>query len=126
MADYSSSIKIDAGSVLNNIKLLKSRNRDAVLAHAQKMCKQRIEPYAKEHAPWRDRTGNARRGLNANAKFEGLLARKVRITLSHGVWYGYRLETWFNQRYQIIWPTLRDLGPEILRSYNGYLNNLRL
>lgn len=126
MAEYSRSIRLDADTVLNNLKLLRKRNQEAVLAHAQMMCKQRIEPYAKEHAPWRDRTGNARRTLNAKAEFDGRIVKKVSISLSHGVWYGYRLETWFNKRYQIIWPTIRDLGPEILASYNGYLNRLKL
>lgn len=124
--NYSITFKVEAEGVKNNLKLLKTRNREAVLRHAQMMAKQRIEPYAKEHAPWRDRTGNARRGLNAKAEFDGRIIKTVQIVLSHGVWYGYRLETWFNQRYQILWPTIRDLGPEIVRSYNGYLNRLRL
>ena len=125
MANYSTSFRIEANGVLNNLKLLRRRNQDAVLSHANKLCKQRIEPYAKQHAPWRDRTGNARRSLNASATLNGRITKNIDITLSHGVWYGYRLETWFNKRYQIIWPTIRDLGPEILRSYSGYLNSLR-
>lgn len=128
MADknYSQSVKFNTEGIRNNLKMLKKKNREAVLSHMQTMCKERITPYAKKNAPWRDRTGNARRTLEATAKLKGRVVQNVEVTLSHGVWYGYRLETWFNKRYEIIWPTIRALSPEITRTYNNFLSKLKL
>lgn len=125
-SNYSISFKLDAEGVKNNLKLLRSKNQQAVLQIAEDFCRKRIEPYMKANAPWKDRTGNARRGLSAKAKLKGTIIKNVEIELSHGVWYGYRLEQWFNQRYQIIWPTARAMGPELMKECNGYLNKIRL
>lgn len=124
--NYSYSFRLEADGVKNNLKLLRSKNQQKVLEIAKDFCRKRIEPYMKRNAPWNDRTGNARRTLSAKASLKGTIIKNVEIELSHGVWYGYRLETWFNQRYQIIWPTARAMGPELMREYNGYLNKIRL
>lgn len=124
--NYSYSFKVDAENVKNNLKLLRKKNQEALRDVANDFCQRRVIPYMKKNAPWKDRTGNARRTLNAKATLNGKIIKGVQIELSHGVWYGYRLETWFNQRYQIIWPTVRALGPELLLYCNGYLNKIRL
>jgi hypothetical protein len=70
--------------------------------------------YMQSNAPWKDRTGNARRSLNASANITG----KGSVTLSayHGVGYGGYLETgtnynpWTgrgNQAYPIVGPALQ-------------------
>ena len=50
----------------------------------------------------------------------------IRIKLSHGVWYGYRLETWFGRRYAILEPTLKIYGPQIMRDLYQFQEALRL
>ena len=63
-----------------------------------------IESYAKDNAPWTDRTGNARQSLHA---FTQVLARDtVALYLAHGVNYGVFLELAHQGRYAIIMPTL--------------------
>lgn len=69
-----------------------------------------LESYAKEKAPWVDRTGNARQSLHAYV--EELSGDTVRLYLSHGVHYGIFLETKWAGRYGIVWATIqRHLDP---------------
>lgn len=63
-----------------------------------------MEAYAKEHAPWRDRSGNARQTLNAFV--EDLSEEVVAIYLAHGMDYGKYLELRNQSRYAIVWPTI--------------------
>lgn len=63
-----------------------------------------MEDYAKNNAPWTDRTGNARQMLNAFV--EELSTEVVAIYLAHGMDYGKYLELRFQGRYAIIWPTI--------------------
>lgn len=73
----------------------------------------RTEAYMKEHAPWTDRTGNARNGLNARA---GHAPRLHWIDLAHGVAYGFWLEVRFGGKYAIITPTLQVMGRETMKT----------
>jgi hypothetical protein len=73
---------------------------------------ERVEYYAQTNAPWHDRTGMARDGLNASVFEED---GNIVLELAHGVEYGYWLEVIQDGQYAIIMPTLEALGPEILR-----------
>jgi hypothetical protein len=71
----------------------------------------RVEAYAKENAPWEDRTGDARDGLTAKGQqrlFE------YRIILYHTVDYGIWLEVRWNGKYAIIVPTIIHMGNELM------------
>jgi hypothetical protein len=70
-----------------------------------------VEAYAKEHAPWDDRTGDARAGLTA--KGEQRLVYYA-ITLYHTVSYGIWLEVRWDGKYAIIVPTLEHMGPQLM------------
>ena len=63
-----------------------------------------FEAYAKENAPWTDRTANARQSLWTTV--EALSQDTVALYLSHGVEYGVHLESRYAGRYAIIWPTI--------------------
>ena len=63
-----------------------------------------FEQYAKENAPWTDRTANARQSLHTFV--EDLAADTVALYLSHGMEYGLYLETRYAGAYAIIWPTI--------------------
>ena len=65
-----------------------------------------FESYAKEKAPWTDRTSNARQSLHAWT--EDLSQDVVRLWLSHGMDYGLYLETKYAGQYAIIWPTIEQ------------------
>lgn len=59
------------------------------------------ESYMRDHAPWTDRTTNARNGLYSKAEVEGTVHT---LLLSHFVSYGIYLETMQSGRYGIIVP----------------------
>ena len=82
-----------------------------------------FENYMKSHAPWTDRTGNARRGLKATVS----QSKKKFVTtmeLSHSVYYGIYLEYYYGKRYAIIEPTIRVKGPDLVRDLQGYIGYL--
>lgn len=64
-----------------------------------------IETYAKQHASWSDRTGNARQSLHTIVK--ELSRDTVAIYLTHGVDYGLFLETRWAGRYGILADSLQ-------------------
>lgn len=107
------------GGIKENIKLLNRMTKEKVKSLAEDSCKNIIEPYAKRNARWKDRTGNARRGLNAKVSKKVL---KYQITVAHGVWYGIRLETWFERRYAILEETIKMTSPKVLENYRNLLD----
>lgn len=71
---------------------------------------QQMQNYARNNAPWTDRTGNARNGLFAKATSNG---GNHRIDLFHSVPYGIWLEVRWGGRYEIIRPTLEQGGQRL-------------
>jgi hypothetical protein len=76
-----------------------------------------FEAYAKEKAPWTDRTGNARQSLHSYV--EELAGDTVRLYLSHGVSYGIFLETKHASRWGIVWSTIQRHLPAIQQMLQG-------
>ena len=66
--------------------------------------------YAKQNAPWEDRTGDARDGLDVEVEWQGHV---VVWTMFHTVDYGLYLETRWSGRYAIIMPTLEQFAPRV-------------
>jgi hypothetical protein len=90
-----------------------ARRRAAVIALAQDWAGE-LEGRAKEEAPWKDRTGNARNGLRG----ETMVGRdEVKIALAHSIEYGVFLELARDGRYAILKPTLDAAVPQIYRTY---------
>ncbi len=75
-----------------------------------------MEAYAKQNAPWGDRTTNARQGLVTFV--EDAIAGGT-ITLAHTVYYGVYLELHFNGRFAIIMPTIEEFGPRLMARIGG-------
>lgn len=80
-----------------------------------------LEGYAKEHRPWTDRTGDARKRLTGYVTETNT---GYRITLAHGVNYGLWLELAMEKRYAILEPTIRLKGSEVLRGLKNLLDRL--
>lgn len=79
-----------------------------------------MENWAKANAPWQDRTGNARAGLNAITKDSpGVIAE---IVISHGVDYGIWLEIANGGRYAIIAKTIDAFGPRLMQDVQRIMN----
>lgn len=86
---------------------------DRAISAAMSFHATRAVSYARQNAPWTDRTGNARNGLFAIASGGG---GKYRIDIGHSVPYGVWLEVRWNGRYQIIRPTVEHEGAEVMRT----------
>lgn len=82
----------------------------------------RFTEYAQTNAPWEDRTGDAREGLNTDVEGGGFGTRS--LVLYHTVDYGIWLEVRWSGQYAIIVPTLEAMGPEMMRDLNGFLGRL--
>lgn len=81
----------------------------------------RTEAYMRLNAPWQDQTGNARNGLRAEAVHE---IGSHGIDVFHSVPYGIWLEVRFEGRYQIILPTVKTMGQELMRQASGMIGQL--
>jgi hypothetical protein len=86
--------------------------RSATASRATSTSWLRLYTLARANAPWGDRTGEARAGLDAEVYEEGdEIVVDLFHTAEHGVW----LEIAMGGVYAIIMPTLEALGPDILR-----------
>lgn len=80
--------------------------------------------YAKKHAPWTDRSGNARSGLHAECNFGPEQNFYAEMVLAHSVFYGIWLEVRFNGKYAILMPTINHMGPILMRRIASAINAL--
>lgn len=81
------------------------------------------EAYMKTHAPWTDRTTNARNGLHTAASSPS--RGKYEIVFSHTMHYGIYLELANSGRYEIIMPTVRHEGQLMMDRLTGLLPKLK-
>jgi len=83
--------------------------RAGIMAIAQRRAPE-IETWMKQHAPWEDRTGNARQTLHTEVQ---ILAEQVVIELAHGMSYGIFLELANGGTWAVIGPALDHFAPII-------------
>jgi len=77
------------------------------------------EAYMKAHAPWTDRTTNARNGLHTVSSSPA--RGKYEILFAHTVHYGIYLELANSGRYQVIMPSVRHEGHVLMERFRGLL-----
>jgi len=75
---------------------------------------------AKANRPWTDRTGMAKATLNTTVSQPN--NNKIRLTLSHGVWYGKYLEYAHGKKYAIVMPTLKKWESKVMSGMSGLFN----
>ena len=90
----------------------------AAIAALAKYFEPVLESHAKEHAPWTDRTGNARQSLFSVSE---LAEDVVTLYLSHGMEYGKWLELCHSGKYSIIMKTLQAHYGDIKAALDGLL-----
>jgi hypothetical protein len=73
-----------------------------------------LESEMKKNAPWKDRTGNARKELMGSSE---LSDDSITITVSHSVDYGVYLELARDGKYAILKPTIDKNRNEIYKTY---------
>lgn len=84
---------------------------------------QNLISYSKNNRPWTDRTGDARKRLNAYVTTIPN-GNGYRINLAHGVDYGVYLELAMEKRFAILEPTVRLKGPEVVRGMTNLFDRL--
>lgn len=105
-------IRWDDRALVDRLKTFDAR-ADRFITAATAYHATQASAYARQNAPWTDRTSNARNGLFARAERD----RPVyRIIIAHSVPYGVWLEVRWSGRYQIIRPTVDHTGPELMRT----------
>lgn len=70
------------------------------------------ESHMRTNAPWTDRTGNARGGLKAQHVPQ---SNGHTLFLFHTMPYGIWLEVRWSGRYAIIAPSVKQLGPDLMK-----------
>lgn len=80
---------------------------------------EQMEAYAKQNAPWTDRTTDARTYLHATVEEAGPIAT---IVLAHGVDYGLWLEIANGGKYSIIPETIDVFAPRLMRTLQNMMN----
>ncbi len=80
-----------------------------------------VQDYARDNAPWTDRTSNARNGLFARAYST---VRSHGIVLYHTLPYGIWLEVRWGGKYRIIVPTIQRQGVVVMRSLQGLMRRM--
>lgn len=103
----------DAKTMTANIKGIPKRQARAVEA-AFHYHKAPLLNYARQNAPWTDRTGNARNGLFTQVNTDG--KGGVQLVLAHGVPYGIWLEVRWSGRFAIIAPAIQHEGPLLMKT----------
>lgn len=82
----------------------------------------KLQNYARNKAPWTDRTGHARQRLTGTSS---RISSGYRITLAHGVNYGIWLELAHEKKYAIIQPTILVNSSEVMTGLNKLLERLK-
>lgn len=114
-------LKFDFTQMLINMSELSSKTETALMMYAETKSTQ-LKSYMQNNRPWTDRTGQAKRMLNAETE---KVTQGARIKLSHGVDYGIWLELANEKKYAIIEPTIRIKGPEVMNGLNNLFDKIR-
>lgn len=96
------------------------KTMDRIAEIAQDLAQELVD-YAQTNAPWEDRSGDARSGLEAGVNVEN---GQFDVELYHTVEYGIWLEVRWGGRYAIIIPTIEAIGPKLFAKMNNMLEEI--
>jgi hypothetical protein len=113
-----SAFKIDASDLIDGLTGLEARTLVATKVYAQTAANN-LESYAKQNAPWTDRTGMARKSIAGSISD---IPHGVRITLAHGVDYGIWLELAHEKKFATIAPTIRVKSASVVKGFENLMN----
>lgn len=104
--------KFDGGRLSKNVASLDDKIRRIITGQFEYHTDVATK-YMKDHAPWTDRTGNARSGLFTTTAY-GVQRDHWELIMAHSVYYGIYLEVCNSGKYAVIKPTLEYIGPLLL------------
>ena len=114
-------LKWDLSSLLSGMANAENKVDAAVRMYAETGAL-KLQNYAKQNAPWTDRTGHARQRLNS---YVSAVSNGYKIALAHRVSYGIWLELAHENRFSIIPQTINYVGTQaILPGLNKLLERL--
>ena len=104
------SVTVDDRIVAQNLGEMSERLKTQLQVLGQ-ATGQKIQEYAKENAPWTDRTGDARQRLKYNSEIN---ENGLTISIFHQMEYGIYLELCNNEKYAILKNSRDAMLPEFL------------
>lgn len=116
----SSSFSLDMSKLEQGVNLFMGKSEAAIQMYAESASLQ-LQNYARDNAPWTDRTGHARQRLTSNVE---KVTNGYKIILAHGVDYGIWLELAHEKRFAIIQPTILINSNEIMTGFDKLLERL--
>lgn len=114
----------DNAHIVAFLMALRQRSHESILSAGQQFADS-MEQYAKQNAPWTDRTGNARRtlaGINTFGEEGGEDETAYYIGVCGNMPYSPELEIGHGQRYAILRPTLQEFGPGLLEEIRNVIS----
>lgn len=125
MADENG-IVIDPSSVntmIGNINDYTKRVQAGLLVITKQVAV-KMENWAKNNAPWTDRTTNARRGLFADADWENVT--NLVVSMSHTVDYGPMLELAYERKYAILERAIEEHKDEFITQWEKIIKGTKV
>lgn len=83
-----------------------------------------MEEYARQSAPWQDRTGNARRTLTGFCQHDEEKSKSLCVGVAGQMSYSPNLELGYGRRYAVLTPTTEAFAPIIMDRFRGALNDM--
>lgn len=102
----------DLDEMYRELGRMPQRAEKALVAYGKTVAAD-LQREAQEDRPWTDRTAHARQRMKGYCK---VTDTGIRIYLAHGVNYGVQLEFGYEEKYAIIYPTLRKEAPSVIKS----------
>ena len=107
--------------VIKNLKNFVPRLKAALALDAENIAAN-MEAWAKNNAPWTDKTGDARDFIKQTVKWTN--ADILMVSLSHNVNYGIYLELCNEGKYAILEKAMAEFGPKFMEGWQGVFNKL--
>lgn len=106
-------MRIDSKGLKEGLERLSSKSDIVVKAYLN-TAERKLENYAKQNAPWTDRSGRARLGLNSYTEKTPF---GYRLIIAHGVDYGIWLELAHEKKYAILNKTIQQNTNDIMKGF---------
>lgn len=106
-------MRIDSKGLKEGLERLSSKS-DIVVETYLNTAERKLEGYAQKNAPWTDRSGRAREGLNSYTERTPF---GYRLIIAHGVVYGIWLEIANEKKYAILNKTIQQNTDDIMKGF---------
>lgn len=106
-------MRIDSKGLKEGLERLFNKS-DSKIKKYLSTTERKLENYAKQNAPWTDRSGRARLGLHSYTEKKPF---GYRLIIAHGVDYGIWLELAHEKKYAILNETIQQNTNDIMKGF---------